>query len=607
MKTKYKILIIALITLFSCEDYLDKFPLDKPSDETFYSSQDEIQMAVNACYNYIAMRDQWPWVPTSLMTDAITDIQSTRSTSSNLIQIKKGELNASSSFPEHIWEHYYKGVNRTNSLLDNMFKAEDVSDNEIFKRIKAEARVIRALCYIELIQKFGDVPFITSFTDVEEALNLTRTPKSEILTFIYKELDEAAPDLPNKYTDTTDKGRITKGAALALKARVALYNNDWIVARNAAKAVIDLGVYKLYPSYRDLFTYKAEYSDEIILDFQFNEITRTHVFHWYLAPRNSQGQSQNFPTEDLIASFECTDGKIISESPLYDPTDPFSNRDPRLHGAVILPRVWDGETIKTNGTVFNNFEFMSSKEILYQADGTTVLPSSLREKEKTVLNQNTGKMVTNQEVTNAYSSFTGYCIYKYMDEDNMTRAQQNYNNIILCRYAEVLLTYVEASIEAGQIDQSVLDALNMIRARAYGNTTTSGTNINADNYPKITTFNADELRKIVRRERKVELCFEGFRFEDLKRWNLLVKALSQRTTYGRPENFSKLSATDIPVIDSDGFVTFPYAEDRYGLNNEQTKLRYFEKFGIIPESYKLFPIPLNETELNPGLAQNPGY
>jgi hypothetical protein len=439
--------------------------LDRPSNETFYTSQDEILLAVNACYNYIAARAEWPWIPTSMMTDALTDIQATRSTSTSLIHIKNGVLSSSSAYPKLMWDHYYAGINRTNSLLDNMYKAKDKSDTALFKRIMAEGKVIRAICYIELIQKFGDVPFIKSFIDIDEALKLPRTPKSEILAFIYSELDEAANDLPAKYTKTEDKGRITKGAALAMKARVALYNSDWAVARSASKAVMDLGVYKMYPSYRDLFTYKAEYCDEIILDVEYHQLSRHHNFHFFNAPRNSNGQSQNFPTEDLVASFECTDGKTIDNSPLYDPTNPFKNRDPRLYGAIILPRVWDGTNIKTNGTVFNGLEYMSSKEKLYGADGK-ILPASLSEKEKTVLDTKTNKNITNQEVTNAYSSFTGYCIYKYMDEANMAISQQNFNNLILCRYAEVLLIFAEASVESGQIDQSVLDALNTVRARA---------------------------------------------------------------------------------------------------------------------------------------------
>jgi hypothetical protein len=488
-----------------------------------------------------------------------------------------------------------------------MGKAETKSNPVIFKRVKSEAKVIRAICYMELMEWFGDVPLITKFIDVDEALQIKRTPKSDILKFIYSELDEAAANLPLKYDPVTEKGRITKGTALAMKARIALYNKDWAVARTASKSCMDLGVYKLYPSYRDLFTYKGQYCEEIILDCQFMQKERENAFQKVNGPRNSNGQSQNFPTEDMISSFECTDGKIISQSPLYDPKNPFSNRDPRLFGAVIIPRVWDGNTIKTNGTVFNGYEFMSSKETLYAADGKTKLTTCLSEKEKTVTSQLTGKSVANQEVTNAYSSFTGYNLYKYIDEANVATPDNCYQNFILCRFAEVLLIYVEASVEAGQIDQSVLDALNMVRARAYGNSTATGTNINATNYPKITTTSQAELRKIVRRERKVELCFEGFRYQDLKRWGLLVKALSQRKNYGRPENYTLLKSTDIPVFDEDGFVSFPYAEDRYGINNEQRKLRYYEQFGIVTEKFNLLPIPLGEIQLNPSLTQNPGY
>ena len=336
-------------------------------------------------------------------------------------------------------------------------------------------------------------------------------------------------------------------------------------------------------------------------------IQRENNIQYYAGPRNSAGQSQGFPTEDLVASYECTDGKTIDQSSLYNPTNPFVNRDPRMQGAIILPRVWDGTTVKTNGTVFNGIEFMSSKEILFAADGKTKLSTCLSEKEKTVLDTKTNKSIANQEVTNAFSSRTGYCLYKYIVEENVATPNNGYQNFILCRYAEVLLTYVEASVELGQIDQTVLDALNTVRARAYGNSTTSGTNINATNYPKIISTNQAELRKIVRRERKVELCFEGFRMEDLKRWGLMVKTLNQRKNYGRPDNYTKLAATDIPAFDTDGMVTFPFADDKYGLTNEARKMRFYEQFGTIPDNFKLYPIPIGETQLNPGLEQNPGY
>lgn len=601
----------------SCDDYLDKYPLDRPSNKTFYSTQDEILMAVNACYNNITSVNYvvstvtentvWPHLPDVFYRDNITDMSATRLTSTLFQSFKKGELNANSDLAIQTWKWYYTGINRVNALLEGMVAAKSNADPKIYERVKSEARVIRAICYMNLINDFGDVPLLTETIDQNEASNVRRTPKSQILNFIYTELDEAVPALPTSYTGA-DRGRITQGTAYAMKARAALYNKDFAVAKQAAKAVIDLNIYKMYPSYRNLFTYTGEYCNEIILDFQYKSTERVHEVHMYNAPRNSGGQSQSFPTEDLIASFECTDGLPVDESPLYDPTNPFVNRDPRLFGAIILPRVWDGTTVKTSGTTFNGMEYMSSKENLFAADGTTKLASSLSEKEKTVFNSKTNTTVTNQEVTNAYSSFTGYCTYKYMEEANLAAPSACQNNIILCRYAEVLLIYAEASIELNQIDQTVLDAMNTVRARAYGNTNASGvTDINAVNYPKLTNTNQVELRKVLRRERKVELCFEGFRYDDLRRWGLLTKAVNKRNNYGRPENYTMLATTDIPQIDDDGLVTFSYAKDKYGLNNEVSKLRFWEEFSSIPESYNLFPIPLSEIQLNPNLTQNDGY
>ena len=620
MKKHFKLLLTLIFTtiLSACDDYLDKDPLDRPSNETFYSTQDELIMAINACYNFVTAQyivqgqdgnptTVWPHFVNAFYRDHVTDIAATR-----LVGLydsfKKGELSTSSVLSSNDWSYWYVGIGRTNALLASMTKAEAVTDPTLFKRIRSEARVIRAICYMNLINDYGDVPFFTEPITATDAATIPRTQKSEILEFIYQEFDEAIPDLPKTYSQSNERGRITQGAAYSMKARIALYSGDYSTAKAAAKSVIDLNVYKLHPSYRNLFTYSGQYSPEIILDFQYKAPERTNEFHLYNAPRNSAGQSQSFPTEDLVASFECIDGLPIDESPLYNPNNPFINRDPRLRGAIIIPRVWNGTTIRTKGVIFNGIEFMSSKETLLAADGTTKLDSSLSEKEKTVLDTKTGNMITNQKTTNAFSSYTGYCIRKYMDSTNVTKNNAVDMNFIISRYAEILLIYAEASVELNQIDQSVLDALNTIRARAYGNTDANGfTNINATNYPKVTTTGQAELRKLIRRERKVELCFEGFRMDDLRRWDLLTKALNRHVVYGRPEDYTQLDSDDIPEIDDDGLVLIPYAEDAYGINNEETKLRRVEQYGFIPESFYLFPVPLGERQLNPELTQNDGY
>lgn len=619
MNNFYKSLFVfvLIMALGACEDILDKDPLDRPSNETFYSTQDELLMAINASYNFITAQyfvpgpdgnptTVWPHFVNAFYRDHVTDIAATR-LNGVYESFKRGDLNTSSVLSSNDWAFWYVGIARTNALLANMSKAESVTDPVIFRRIRAEARTIRAIAYMNLINDYGDVPLVTESISTEQALELTRTPKAEVLAFVFNEFDAAAIDLPTTYTGN-DRGRITRGGALAMKARIALYMKDYPVAKAAAKAVMDLNVYRLHSSYRNLFTYSGQYSSEIIMDFQFKNAERTNEFHLYNAPRNSAGQSQSFPTEDIVASFECTDGLPIDESPMYNPRNPFVNRDPRLRAAVIVPRVWNGTTIRSRGTIFNGIEFMSSKETLLAANGVTKLDSSLSNKEATVLDSKTGATITNQEVTNGFSSFTGYCMRKYMDSTNVTRNNAVDMNFIISRYAEVLLIYAEASVELGQIDQSVLDAINMIRARAYGNTDAGGnTNINANNYPKITSLDQAGLRKVIRRERKTELCFEGFRMDDLRRWGLLTQALSQHVTYGRAEDFTQLAPTDIPVIDDNGLVSFPYAMDSYGITGEEQKLRRHEQYGVIPTSFYLFPIPQGERQLNPGLGQNPGY
>lgn len=607
MKKVLLFLFVLPALFWGCKKNLDKVPVFSPSNVTFYSTEAEIIMAVNACYQYVGARTTaFPTIPMQLLTDFVTDIGATRLNTSPYIVMKSGQLNSQQALSGFWWNLCYQGINRTNALLDNMGRAEASSNPVIFKRVKSEARAIRALMYTYLVQNYGDVPLVTKVLTVEEGLQVDRTPKAEVSQFIYTELEEAAPDLPTKYTGG-ERGRITRGACYAIKARQALYNGDWQIAKNAAKACMDLNVYKLFPGYREQFLMRNQNNDEVILDDQFMQTSKTSANHQYMGTRMGGGQVQAFPTEDFISGVECTDGMLITQSPLYSNTNPFANRDPRLYGAVILPRVWDGATITRAGTRFNGCEYMSSKEALKAPDGS-ILPTSLTKLEERVLDQKTGNIVANGDVSNPFPSFTGYALYKYADSIWSTSSNQCYNNFTLCRYAEVLLTYVEASVELGQIDQSVLDALNMTRARAYGNTNSSGvTDIDATNYPRITTTAAADLRKIVRRERKVELCFEGFRLQDLRRWGLLVKALNVRNNYGRPENYSILQADDIPVVDADELFTFPYATERYGATNEQLKLRYWETFGTVPAAYNLLPIPIGEIQLNPKLTQNPGY
>jgi len=192
--------------------------------------------------------------------------------------------------------------------------------------------------------------------------------------------------------------------------------------------------------------------------------------------------------------------------------------------------------------------------------------------------------VKNTNVTSAYASFSGYHWKKYLDEtDIYANPYESELNLILARYAEVLLIYAEAKIENNDIDQSVLDAINQVRQRP------------SVEMPPVITINQSELRKIVRRERKVELAGEGLRYYDIRRWGIAEKAMS-RPAYGRPKG--SYNIIGIPDIDEDGIPD-------YGVDAD--KLRIIAPRSFNPNRDYLWPIPQSEMDINPNLVQNPGY
>jgi len=193
--------------------------------------------------------------------------------------------------------------------------------------------------------------------------------------------------------------------------------------------------------------------------------------------------------------------------------------------------------------------------------------------------------VTNQEATNAYATFSGYCWKKYVDLQDKDDVAKSELNVIQSRYAEVLLIYAEAMIEANTIDQSVYDAINEVRERP------------SVSMPPIPAGQSREsLRTLVRKERLYELAMEGFRMVDLRRWELAEKMIAG-TVYGRIPTGLLAAA---PAIDEDGKVTYDAVPN-------QAEMRVIELREFNPERDYLWPIPNIETVTNPSLIQNPNY
>lgn len=548
-------LVLLIVIAVSCQDdYLNKYPIDKPSSSTFLQTETELEMAVNGAY-----RNLWTGynynMPIEALLDCFSDIGWERALAPYQ-ELGNGKLDANNSMNYDAWVSFYRGIERCNFLIENSSRIVDITNQARVNQNIAEARFLRAYWYHHLVEMYGDVPLVTTPLELSESM-VTRTAKSEIYDFMLTELEEASATLPEKYTVSADIGRATKGAALALKARIALYAGKWDVSIDASKRVMNAGTYSLDVSYEGLFIKsKQDASKEIIFKISYLEGQYTHSIPKGVNTRNGSGYSSKIPTQTLVDSYLCTDGLAIDKSPLYDPQKPFENRDARLDYTCVVP-----------GSVFAGFQFETHKDSV-KCWKYNVTPAI---------------RVTNQDATNAYASFSGYCWRKYTDMENALYLTSSETAIVLIRYAEVLLTYSEAKIEANQIDQSVYDAINLVRSRVGMAVVTAG---------KTQT----ELRSIVRVERKSEFAFEGKRLYDIRRWKIAEQVMTGNLLGRIPRGL----LASAPAIDENGSPSYDNVS-----NKDQMRIievRQFDK----NKNY-LWPIPRIEVDVNEKLIQNPGY
>ena len=562
-----------MVLILSCnKDYLNRFPESDPNSATYYTTADQLTLAINAAYNNLSyQQDGFPY---QMQLEGTSDLVWQRPTT-DAQTIGLGQHTSNTTMIRTIWTQSYIGIGRCNALLENMIKAKSVTTAAQYSRIEGEAKFLRAYYYGTLISLYGDVPLVVKSMPTEESY-LARTPKAEVLNAIFSDLDSAAAKLPLSYTGT-DIGRATKTSALAFKSRIALYNAKWDVAAAASKAVIDLGYHALYPNYRNLFMYVGENSRESILAFDYKLTIRTNAAPQNNQARNSSGFSGLIPTRALADSYECTDGLTIDKSTLYSTADPFKNRDPRMRQTLL----GDGDTwFGAGGITFN---------MTFHPDSTTCSRYTP-----------TFAKIPNLEVTNAFSSYSGFIMKKYLDPQDMAVPNQSELAFMLIRYAEVLLNYAEAKIELNQIDASVLNAINLVRARGYGVAATQTTL-----YPEIKTTNQTELRAIVRRERKIELAGEGLRVFDIRRWNIAEKVMNG-ILFGKAMNKAIYYSLPKPTLDensSPGYTSFTSLLSVVGNFKIMDNPRVFKSHNL------LWPIPQAELDVNknPGFKQNPGY
>ena len=523
--------------MIGCSDVLDTIPTDRLSSEVYWQTDNDAEYAANAVYRFLESHI------TVLGRDVMSDVARSTFETSDETKVEGSIADSQTGIFQTTWNDMYKGIRRCNDYMANVDKITPT--NEAFvNRVTSEVRTLRCYFYSRLVSYFGDVPLVTDPIGISESKTLTRTPVSEIYDFIYKEINESVAHLP---VATSEKGRVTKGAAYAILARTMLFAAGNVTgtdnrpatyyerAKTAADAVIALGVYSLLPNYKDLFTYENENNQEVVFDKQFiKDVYANAVMNNFGAVSLANNGSMMSPTSVLVDEYETSNGKRIADDPSYDPKNPYENRDPRLSYTLYVP----GDLLP-NGTVYDSRPgWSSSADVIgasYQVSKTGLLPR---------------KYINAEDIGQSNRTNCGI-------------------NLILIRYAEVLLTAAEARIELNVETEKALQYINEIRQRP---------DVNMPVLSGITS--QSDLREAVRHERMVELGLEGNRFFDTRRWKISENVCNMDRIVG------------MRYVDKDSGELVTITND------------YKKKF--TSRDY-LWPIPYNERQLNKNLTQNDGW
>lgn len=543
MKKYLSIIAAALLmgSFSSCSDFLDRYPLEELSDESFWKTEKDAEMAVSNLYNVL---------PTWDVDEAINSDDAVHGIKWAAGNQSKGVYDPA----DYGWSGEYGYIRQANLVLEKI-QEMDLSE-DAYKKLEGQARFFRAYTYFTLIRSFGAVPYIDKPLELTDVENITRTPKDEVYAKVMEDFDIAIANLPVQW-DEANSGRITKGAAMAMKARAALYYNNWETAMTEAKNVMDLGQYELYDKdntgrYKELFWEVADGCDEFILSVQFNAPTRTHyLIGWECFPTLGWGGLN--PTQSLVDAFEDINGApITSEASVYDPTNPFANRDPRLEVNVLH----DGETMY----------------------GVTIKVAPLSSSGNTGIGQH------------GDATATGYYQQKWLDPsiDPQSTGWDMGKDWVVIRYAEVLLTYAEAKNELSPLDPSAFDAVNQVRRRV-GMPDLQNTDPTKPTY----CGTQDDLRKRIWNEWRVEFALEGGKRQwDIRRWGIAKDVLNA------PFEGLRYTLVDDPNAPK-------------GDNGKKCILYVGEPLKLAGSHYEdhnyLLPIPQTEIDLNPKQEQNPGY
>jgi tetratricopeptide (TPR) repeat protein len=524
---------ISICVLGSCSGFLDRNSLVGLSEGDFWKSEQDAVMGVDALYH--ANREFTNSIVIYGMMDDFTDI----SYQSFATGLTTGVFPANASFYSNSWGIFFKGIYRANTVLKNVPGIQ--MSEKIKNRTLGEAKFFRGYFYFKLWDYFGRVPLYDFPMNVDESYKARNTDK-EVYEFIVKDLTEAYQMLPESY-DQSNKGRATKWAALAMRGKAHLWAKEYEKAAADFKELMEKSDRALLGDYHNLFRVAGNNNSEVILDVQYI----AEQGHGLATDRNygnargaTSGSQRTRPTPKLVNAYEMKDGTAFdfsnyknAQGDTFNPDNPldwrdeasvrklFENRDPRMHKSVVVP--------------WSTFVGKGGVEYLYRFPVVSTDPSAY------------------VPVWTAGS----YAWRKFVETGSVYILQDNMpQNFPLIRLADVMLMYAEAKNEAGAADQSVYNAVNAVRTRAGMPGLPSG-------------LNKEQMRERIRHERMIELCGEGQRYSDIRRWGI-----------------------------GKGVVDGVWMTEFTGVKIRQ---RGF------PDHYYLWPIPQSERDVNPALEQNPGW
>ncbi len=543
MKATYRLFTAAVLCtalLSGCsEDFLDREPSYAVSSNLFWQTENDADLALTGCYRQLYSpyrpEEMWFW-------DTASDNAFCYHNNKDYRAIGNGSM-----APSGVSVHNYFTYTQIRACNEYLNRESSIDFHSEAKRnqYKAEVRMIRALSLFFRVQAYGDFPFSEDVYETVEEAMVPRVDKDQLLEFIHKEMQDVIQYLPT----SADAGRITCDAARAFLVRVDMFMHNYTEAAQVAKQVMDAGNYTMPAlTYGQSFLKSNQYNSEVMLSFEHDKAGGFAMWIAEYFPNAYGGWSSVVPTLSLLNTYETKNGLTIDEDPEYNPENPFVNRDPRLRATILYPgQTWD--------------KFADAKQF----------PHGYPSIEK-------GSGDYWSDADNA--THTGMNFKKfYADPEEFGDIWSCDRNFPILRYAEVLLSYAEAKIELGQIDNSVYEAINQVRHRAE-----------MPDVDRLKYGTQDKLRELVRRERRVEFAYEGMRRYDLLRWGLLGDAM--------PETIYHMNGTITNHLNAEGDYDVKLAP----FTNDIEEVRHFTK-----GKNELLPVPQTVIDVNPLITQNPNY